>query len=408
MTILEKDFSKPLHWLDQQAHAMESLLIEWSSINSGTFHRAGLLHQADALGKAFTPLKTKIERIPLPLYSILNEKAEALPQALGDLLVIRQHPKAPYRFLLCGHMDTVYPETSSFQKPHLKENGILVGPGVADMKGGLVVMLFALRALEKSSLAEHIGWDVLINPDEEIGSPASAEYLDFYATLSQIGLVFEPAVDDKGTFASSRKGSAKLTIIVHGRSAHAGRNFAHGRNAIYGLAELLYAIDKLNEKRDTVTINAGIIRGGDAVNVVPDLALCQLDVRIEEASDAVWVHTEIQKILDALCKKEGFRAELQGGFGRKPKPLDSATEALFSTLESVAAELGLPVALTPTGGCCDGNNLAAAGLPTIDTLGVRGGAIHTQNEYMILDSLVERAKLTASLMFTLAGKNRHG
>lgn len=398
------DFQQPLQWLDTQAANMEALLLEWSAINSHTLNIAGLGRQFAAIEKVVGNLNASLERLPLKPYSLLNEKGEMKSIPLGDGLLLRQRPKAKTRFLLCGHMDTVFPESSPFQKPVVKADGIINGPGVTDMKGGLLVLLFALNAIENSPFAEQIGWDVLINPDEEIGSPSSATYLEQYAAYSQYGLVFEPALNDKGTFAGSRKGSGKFTIVVHGRSAHAGRNFSEGRNAIYGLSELLVDINKLNEQRDGVTINAGIVTGGEALNVVPSLALCHIDIRINQASDAVWVHTGIQKILAKLNKKDGFQAELYGGFGRKPKPFEGATAELFTTLEEVGAMLGLPIQHAHSGGCCDGNNLAAAGLPTIDTLGVRGGNIHTPDEYIILQSLVERAKLTTAFILTLANK----
>ena len=379
MSQLETDFQKPLQWLETQASTMESLLLEWSSINSHTFNKAGLSRQFLAIEKVTASLNASVERIPLKPYSSLNNNGLMVEQKLGDLLLLRQRPQARLRFLLCGHMDTVFSESSAFQKPVTKDPGIINGPGVTDMKGGLLVMLFALQAIENSPWAKNIGWDVLINPDEEIGSPGSSSFLTEYASKSKFGLVFEPALDSDGTFASARKGSGKFTIIVRGRAAHAGRNYHEGRNAIYGIAQLLVEINKLNEQREGVTVNAGVIHGGESLNVVPPLAVCHVDIRITQASDAVWVHTEIQKTLDKLNTKDGFKAELHGGFGRKPKVFDAPTESLFKTLEDVGAALGLSLRHAATGGCCDGNNLAAVGLPTVDTLGVRGGHIHTSN-----------------------------
>jgi glutamate carboxypeptidase len=402
MPSFPSELSQPLQWLDTQGAAMESLLIEWSSINSHTFNIAGLGRQFAAIEKQFSDLNGSLERIPLKAYSKINELGEFKEYALGDLMLLRKRPEAKLRFLLCGHMDTVFSESSTFQKPIVKENGIINGPGVIDMKGGLIIMLFALRAIESSALASQIGWDVIINSDEEIGSPGSAAILEHYALESNYGFVFEPSLDNMGTFASSRKGSGKFTLVVRGRTAHAGRNYHEGRNAIYGLAELLTAINKLNSQRNGVTINAGVITGGESLNVVPDLAICHIDIRINEASDAVWVHTEIQKVISKLEKIEGFQVELHGGFGRKPKPFEKPTADLFEVLEQVGEKFGLSIQLSHSGGCCDGNNLSAAGLPTIDTLGAYGGAIHTSNEFIILKSLVERAKLTTALLLTLA------
>lgn len=401
---IKQEFKQSLDWLDGQHASMEALVIAWSNINSHTYNMAGLGRQFAAIENAFSPLGASLERIPLKPHSLIDEKGEPQAIALGDLLLARLRPKAPLRFLLSGHMDTVYPESSPFQQAHINSSGMIQGPGVADMKGGLVVMLYALLALEASPWKEQIGWDVIINPDEEIGSPSSAPYFDQYAPEAHYGLIFEPAMNKEGTFASSRKGSGKFTLVVRGRAAHAGRNFEQGRNAIYGLSELLVAINQLNNQREGVTINAGVVSGGEALNVVPASAICHLDVRIFQASDAVWVHQSIEKILLSFNQHEGFHATLHGGFGRKPKPFEGPIVNLFSKLESVGHALNIPITHMPSGGCCDGNNLAAAGLPTIDSLGVRGGDIHTPHEYLITDSLVERAKLTLALMLSLLNK----
>jgi glutamate carboxypeptidase len=276
------------------------------------------------------------------------------------------------------------------------------GPGVADLKGGLVVMLTALQALERSPFAPGIGWEVLINPDEEVGSPGSAGLLEACARRNHVGLLYEPALAN-GTLAGARKGSGNFTAVVRGRAAHAGREFHQGRNAIVALAEYTRGLDALNGRREGVTLNPGKVEGGGAVNVVPDLAILRFNVRISSTEDGQWVEAQMDALEQALGRRDGIRVQRYGAFARPPKPISLPNERLFAAVAECGRMLDIPIAWQPTGGCCDGNNLAAAGLPNVDTLGVRGGGIHSEREYVILDSLTERAKLSALLLMRLAG-----
>lgn len=275
------------------------------------------------------------------------------------------------------------------------------------MKGGLVVMLYALCALEQSPLASSIGWEVIINPDEEIGSPASSAILAQAASQFSFGLVYEPALTPDGILAGQRKGSGKFSIAVSGRAAHVGRAFQEGRNAIVGLAQLVSTIDKLNGQRPGVTINIGYCHGGGAVNIVPDKAICHLDVRTVATEDEAWLSQAFTDIINAFNQQSELQAECIGQFTRPPKLMDKTTILLYEWAAKQAAGIGINLQWQATGGCCDGNNLAAAGLPNIDTLGVRGGAIHSDKEFVVVNSLPERAQLTALLLFKLAKEKGH-
>jgi glutamate carboxypeptidase len=299
-------------------------------------------------------------------------------------------------------MDTVFSPDHPFQTTKMLDANTLNGPGVADLKGGLVAMLVALEAFEQSPLAEKLGWEIIINPDEEIASHGSMPLLKEAAARSHVGFVYEPAFKPDGTLAAARKGNANIDIVVRGRAAHAGREFHKGRNAIVAAAEYTEAIFALNGKRGNVTINPGVIKGGSTSNTVPDLAILEVNVRVEHPEDERWVREAFAEIDARLASREGITIERHTEFTRPPKPFDEKQQKLTAFVQACGKELGQDIKLENSGGCCDGNNLYAFGLPNVDTLGVRGGAIHTENEYILLDSLAERASLSTTLLVRIA------
>lgn len=398
---MDKPYKALIESIKSKQHIMVEQLHHFCDINSGTTNLPGLAHMATALHAAYTPIADNIQIKKLPPLSVINMSGDISVQNCGDVLFISKRPHLKRRILLSGHMDTVYAATSPFQKLTYVNDNYVNGPGVADMKGGLIVMLHALLALEQTELASQIGWDVLINSDEEIGSPASGVLFDELAPNYQAALVYEPAMTATGTLAKNRKGSGKLTLIATGKAAHAGRAFDEGRNAICYLAEAVTAIHALNGQRDGVTINVGKIAGGEALNVVPDKAVAKLDIRISQAEDEFWVKEALDKIINKL-KRPDYLLSVHGSFGRPVKRVCSATERLFHRVQNIGKELGLAIDWKDSGGCCDGNNLARHGLAVLDTLGVRGGNIHSTEEYILLDSLSERACLSALLLADLA------
>lgn len=370
-------------------------------INSGSHNLKGLAEVAQVLHEAYMPLADTIEMKTLQPISLMNMEGITTSQPSGTALFIRKRPALKRRILLSGHMDTVYGPDNSFQKSIYLNENCLNGPGVADMKGGLIVMLQALSAFEQSAQAHTIGWDVVINADEEIGSPASSVLFNELAPHYQAALVYEPTMTPSGLLAKNRKGSGKLTLIATGIAAHAGRSFDEGRNAICYLASAITAIHALNGQQPGVTINVGKIAGGEALNMVPDKAVAQLDIRISIAEDELWVRHALEKIISQL-KHPDYSLSIHGGFGRPVKRVDTPTTRLFERVQHIGAQLGLSIDWKDSGGCCDGNNLALHGLPVLDTLGVRGGNIHSPKEYILLDSLYERAALSALLLIDLA------
>ncbi|HAZ7571894.1 hydrolase [Legionella sp. PATHC032] len=396
-----KLYKEIINSIDNHQTTMVEQLHQFCEINSGTTNLTGLAVMAEALCSAFKPIADTTELIKLPSLSVIDMTGSTVTQSCGDVLFISKRPHLKRRILLSGHMDTVYSASSPFQKLSYLDANQINGPGVADMKGGLIVILHALAAFENTRFAEAMGWDVLINSDEEIGSPASSSLFKELAHRYQAALVYEPAMTPKGTLAKNRKGSGKLTLIATGKAAHAGRAFDEGRNAICYLAEAVTAVHALNGQRNGVTINVGKIAGGEALNVVPDKAVAQLDIRISLPEDEFWVRNELNKITRQL-ERPDYSLSVHGIFGRPVKRICSGTERLFHRIQKIGEALGLTIDWKDSGGCCDGNNLAHYGLAVLDTLGVRGGNIHSSDEYILLDSLSERAALSALLLIDLA------
>jgi glutamate carboxypeptidase len=297
-------------------------------------------------------------------------------------------------------MDTVYAADHPFQEPRWLEDGVLNGPGVADMKGGLAVMLAALKAVEASPAKDRLGYEVVINSDEEVGSPASAALLTQAARGKRAALTYEPAALPDGTLAGARPGSGNFAFVVRGRSAHAGRNPEDGRNALSAAAELALKLEAL--RRDGLTVNPSRIEGGGPSNVVPDLAVLRVNLRPRTPEIEAEAEAAMADALSTVAAEREVRIESSGGFGRPPKPLTPVSEKLFGLVRQAGADLGQEIAWQPSGGVCDGNNIAACGVPVVDTMGVRGGKIHSPEEYLIVDSLAERAALSALTVLRLA------
>lgn len=395
---LERDLLKRI---DAQQHIREQQLVELVEINSGSLNPAGINQVGLKYQTLFAPICSEMQRVQLPHWQRINFLGETESQLLGDLWEFSHNSDAPIQILFCGHTDTVFPLDSPFQHAIRLDDTRLNAPGAADMKGGILVILSALEALSQHPLSDQIGWRVILNPDEEIGSPSSASYIEKAAKEHDIGLVYEPALPD-GNLAGARKGSGNFTLTVHGRSAHAGRAPESGRNAINKAAELILQLAALNNKKPGLTLNTGIIKAGETTNKVPDLAVCKFNIRIQAAEDADWCLEQINQLLLQHNQDEGYKIELHGHFGRYPKQLDQPHLALYQLVQQCSNELGESLTWTATGGCCDGNNLSAANLPNIDTLGVSGNFIHSPHEFINLPSLSSRAQLSALLLFHIA------
>ncbi len=396
-----KALASYLDWLESQYDEMVAKLVYLAGINSGSYNIAGLERMAAELNHLFGVLGGQAHRVALEPATRIDDDGEPRLYEFGPLLHLSKHPNASLRVLLVGHMDTVFGTEHAFQRVERLSPTQLKGPGVADLKGGLLVMLKALECLERSPWAGRLGWEVVLNPDEELGSPGSAAHLRAAAGRSDFGLVYEPAMAD-GALAGARKGSGNFTAVVYGRAAHAGRAHHLGRNALRAAADFLVAVDELNGRRPGVTVNPGFVHGGGPVNVVPDRAVVRFNIRLSDPADEAWVLGCLAAIDREINARDGITLSLHGDFGRKPKILDAAHRRLFDWLRCCGRTLGLDITWRDTGGCCDGNNLSAAGLPNIDTMGVIGGGLHSVDEYIELPSLIERSRLSALLLLGLA------
>ena len=383
------------------AEPMLDQVLSWAAINSGSRNLGGLERMADVLVDAFAALPGLLRLENPAEVKAVNASGRSVGVKHGRHLHLTVRPTAPVQLLLTGHMDTVYGLDHPFQQTKwLADDGVLGGPGVADMKGGLAVMLAALKAVERSPSADRVGYEVVINSDEEMGSPASAALLAQAARGKRAALTYEPAALPDGTLAGARPGSGNFAFVVRGRSAHAGRNPEEGRNALTAAADLALRLEAL--RRDGLTVNPSRIEGGGPSNVVADLAILRVNLRPRDPTIEAEAKRAIADAVAAVAAERDVTIEADGGFGRPPKPLTPEAEKLFKLVRQAGADLGQEIAWQPSGGVCDGNNIAACGVPVVDTMGVRGGKIHSPEEYLIVDSLAERAALSALTILRLA------
>ena len=377
-------------------------VLAWAAVNSGSRNLPGLEQVAGLIAEACSTLpgETRFED-PAPVEAV-DTAGRTTNVEHGKHLHLKVRPDALVQLLFTGHMDTVFGADHEFQQTRWLEAGVLNGPGVADMKGGIAIMLAALKAVEQNPVASRIGYEVVINSDEEVGSPASAALLARAARGKRAALTYEPAALPDGTLAGARPGSGNFAIIVHGRSAHAGRNPEDGRNALLAAADL--ALHLASSRYPGLNINPSRIDGGSPSNVVPDLAILRVNLRPRTPDDEVRARDLIETAVIAVAAEREVQIEVHGGFGRPPKPLSPEAERLFNLVKQAGADLGQEIGWQASGGVCDGNNIAACGVPVVDTMGVRGGKIHSMEEYLIVDSLKERAALSALTILRLAAE----
>ena len=390
--------------LDRVAASGESLVeraIIWANISSGSANLDGLRAMQAALAASLETLPGTLELITLAPTQSISAAGEMTAQEHSAALQLTVRPEAAIQIVLTGHYDTVYPQETPFTIVTTRADGALHGPGIADMKGGISVMLGALAAFEGHPLATRIGYRVLLSPDEEIGSPASAALLARIAEGAHLGLTYEPSLPD-GSLVDARKGSGNYHVVVRGRAAHAGRDFASGRNAVAAAAALAAQLAGLNGQYGGVTLNVARIDGGGPLNMVPDLAVVRLNVRVPDLGAADWISHKISLISQQVARDFDVKIEPHGSVTRAPKPRNAAQSALITAVTAVGAALGEIIGWQPSGGVCEGNNLFAAGVPNIDTLGVIGGAIHSHNEYAWPASFTTRAHLSALLLANIA------
>ena len=389
--------------LSEQADEMTALLARWVEINTGSWNRAGLEQFAEQLRAPLEALGFQVEIAPgvhLDVPGVDNPRTGPLILARRPARRARAQP--PLRVMLAGHFDTVFEPDSPFQHfardtAHAKS---ATGPGVADMKGGLVVMIYALRALAGSGDLDRASWVVVLNSDEEIGSLGSRPLIEREARNADYGFVFE-AAQRGGAMVRSRRGLGQFWMSVRGVAAHSGSSHDKGRSAVRELAQKIVLVEELTDYDRGITLNVGTVRGGTKRNIVPDRAEAWIDLRYDDPDTGVEVRDELLRIADDV-EVEGTRTSLWGRLHRPPKLETEQVDALLLAHADTAADLGWPLpAPVHAGGGTDGSLMGHVDLPTLDSMGAVGGRAHTRGEYVRLASLPERATLAAVLLSRL-------
>jgi glutamate carboxypeptidase len=293
--------------------------------------------------------------------------------------------------LLC-HMDTVFPLSTLAKMPYREADGKIFGPGVLDMKAGIVLSLAAIEEAQKSRMERPV--TLLCTSDEEIGSHTSRELIESLAKGSALVLVLEAALLD-GSLKTWRKGSGEFDVRVKGRAAHAGGDHEKGRNAIEEMAHQVIAIQKLTDYSRGTTLNVGVIHGGTVSNVVPEEAVIEVDVRIMQPSEWERLEGAMKKLEPVL---DGTSIEITGRLNRPPMPFDATMNATFEKARSIAAAIGIDLTAGGTGGVSDANFVAPLGIPVLDGMGAVGEGYHSEREYIFENCLEGKKGLLVELI----------
>ena len=302
------------------------------------------------------------------------------------------------QILVLGHLDTVYPIGTLAQMPFRVSGGRAWGPGTFDMKAGIVQALFAADVLRAVSIETPKKLVFFWDSDEEIGSHTSRTLIEAEARRSDAVLVLEPSLGRRGDLKTERKGVGTAEVIVHGRAAHAGIDPSTGVNAVNELALQIAKLMRMHQPKKGITVQATVISGGTASNVVPAEARAEVDVRCARLADVARVNRELRKLRPIL---KGAKVEIRGGINRPPLERAEGVQKLFAHAQALGRQMGLRFNEASTGGGSDGNFTAALGVPTLDGLGAVGDGAHSLNEHVITRALPERAALLAALLSSL-------
>jgi glutamate carboxypeptidase len=374
--------SEILSYLQTRQEAMTRLLGQLVMLESPSSNWDACNAVAGCLAHAFDQLGARVDRLQQ------TESGDHLRIAWG-----RGDPQV----LLLGHMDTVWPIGETGRRPFRVEQGKGMGPGVFDMKGGLVVGLYALTALCDLDIAPPCRLVFILNSDEEVGSPTSRPFIEGEAKRSDAVLVLEPSREE--AVVTWRKGVGRFELKILGKASHSGAAHEQGVSAIQELAHQILCLEAMTDYAQGSTVNVGLIQGGSKVNVRPASAQAEVDLRVTTAEEA-------ERLAEAILGLEAVdsrvRLSVSGGINRPPWQFSPKGDVLFERARRVAARLGLDLWPAGSGGGSDGNFAAALGVPTLDGLGVVGDDAHALTEWVDLDSLPRRAALLAELLLELA------
>ncbi len=377
-----------LAFCQQHESEMLSLLRKMVEIESPSDNKAAVDRMGAFLAEVFERLGGKVTFYPQ------NEAGNHLKAEFAGGASNRADGKP---VLLLGHFDTVWPMGTLAKMPFRMEAGRAFGPGVYDMKAGIAMMIFALRALKESGAA-HRPVTIVLDTDEEVGSTTGRPIVEATAKECEAVLVLEPSQGPQGHLKTSRKGVGDITIRVHGRASHSGVDFEKGRSAIVELARQLLEIVKFTDLTRGITVNPGVVQGGTRSNVIAAEAWAEVDLRIARAADA----KELEQKFAALKPFDPDCAiELSGGINRPPMERTEGTVRLFDMAQEIAATMGWKLEESSTGGGSDGNFTSALGIPTLDGLGALGEGAHASNESVVIQELPQRTALLAGLVRSL-------
>ncbi len=376
--------SELLPWLESQRDSMLALLKRLVEMESPSTDKQSV----DAVGKVFAE---ELEASGAKVSELPDERfGNHLRATLGD--------SAPEgQILLLGHLDTVWELGTLRELPFRIEDGIAHGPGTFDMKGGLVQLVFALRALSEAGRAA-TGVTALVNSDEEVGSLSSRPYIEEEARRSRVALVLEPSLPPNGKLKTFRKGGGIFRLHVKGREAHAGLDPEKGLSAIEELARQIRSLHELTDLDRGISVNVGLVRGGTRSNVIAGDADAEIDVRVSTVADAREME---ERVLNVRPFLEGAELDVKGRIDRLPLERSPAVVALYQKARSLAEEIGFELEEGSAGGGSDGNITAGLGVPTLDGLGAVGDGAHARNEHLLIDELPRRTALLARLIETL-------
>ncbi|HUY78254.1 MAG TPA: M20 family metallopeptidase [Ktedonobacterales bacterium] len=369
---------------EQQVTSFLADLETLVNIDSGTYTPAGVTRIADELAPRFAALGFAVKTQP--------------GRELGPQLVARRQGTGRAKLVIVGHMDTVFPDGEAQRRPYALRDGRAYGPGVFDMKSGLLVGLYALQVLAEMDEAPYSELTFICNSDEEIGSPESHDLIAATARDADVVLVLEPTSDvERVTVA--RKGVGLYRLEVRGRAAHAGVEPKRGRSAIIELAHRTLALHALNGTIPGVTVNVGVVAGGERPNIVADHATAEIDVRAADPAGVAAIHEALQRVASDIERHvPDTEVSLTGGMRHQPFTQSEQSARVFALAQAEAATQGLTLRGEPTGGASDGNTAAALGVATLDGLGPAGGLAHNPGEFITVASVAPRIALLAGLL----------
>jgi len=375
-------------FLQQHSEEMLNFIEKLVNIDSGSYNKKGVDQIGEILRNCYENLGFHVK--------VIHQKE------YGNHLVI-EHKESIYpSIVILAHMDTVFPKGTVLERAFRIEGQRAYGPGVIDMKSSHAAVLFAIKALinERDEAYKHI--KIILNSEEEIGSPTSKSLIEKEAKNTKYALVMEPARKD-GSLVSARRGKGNYTLIVEGKAAHSGIEPEKGRSAIEELAHKIIQLHELSDHENGISVNVGLIEGGSSANTVSDHAEAQIDVRMKEIDQVELIEEKLEEIC-STTEVAGTKIVLEGEMNRPPMEKNKKTRALLRIIQAVGDEIGIEIEDTATGGGSDASFTSSLGIATIDGLGPIGGNAHSDKEYLEIPSLVERTYLLATIIKRLVEK----